>query len=382
MNFEEDIEDNDNYHDIDENHLIIHEKDDHGMDGLSLLFQKLPAFIESGWQLVSSGVLIPDFIRAHPFGKTILTGVAVVLILLPVKLYAFLIAIGFLLGYSAFISVDQDSHTLKIFREKYDSYEKQVSGKRMNTETMNETPKSKLSITPKIDRKLDAMLDRLVKSVIDPWYLPQNKSGQREFQSCVRTSIDAAVMTLIKTIHELQHDSLTLFIYGLTNALVIHMQEFKHFEKSSGKSADFLASDISRRPYYGSIQKEVEHLKQIVSVLLKKLLPKQESKSIIVTSLMKEILASGALWNMMDRVCEPDFINMKIVEKLKVPVSMARNLGPGWNLVVIKSMFELICDCILYVNDSHQRAKHANGFGKWWRIVLLDSYCWTKSQNP
>jgi hypothetical protein len=337
MKLEDDMEAEDDYPNIDEN-LIIHEETEHNMDSLIL---KLPTIIEKIWQILSSGVLIPDFVHAHPLGKPILTGVIILLVLLPMKLYAFLITVGFLLGYSAFASVDQDSQSLKMFGEKYASWETHILNKRKDAQPVEDTLRSKLSITPKIDSRLDTMLDRLVKSVIDPWYLPQNKSGQREFQSCVRTSIDAAVMTLIKTIHDLEHDSLTLFIYGLTNALVIHMQEFKLFEKNSGKSADFLASNLSRRPYYGNVQKEVEHLKQIVSVLLKKLLPKQESKSIIVTSLMKEILAAGALWNMMDRVCEPDFINMKIVEKLKVPLSLNHNLGPGWNLVVIKGTLEV-----------------------------------------
>jgi hypothetical protein len=71
-------------------------------------------------------------------------------------------------------------------------------------------------------------------------------------------------------------------------------------------------------------------------VLLKKLLPRQEARSIVVISLLKEVIASGALWNAMDRICDPDFINLKIVEALKEPADLSSKIEPGWSLVILK----------------------------------------------
>lgn len=296
---------------------------------------RITRLIKTVWEVINSGILIPDAFKGHPYTAPTILALFFLILLFPIKLYFIFTVLGF---FAALFLIDKDDgnrheglqHKFEFISERLNFEESKISSQVPKPTTLN--------ITPRIDSALDVMLDRLVTSLVDSWYMQINKSGQREFQSCIRTTLDAFLMNLKGTVHGLGKDSLTLYIYGITNALNVHMQEFKNFGRSKLETPkEFLSSSQSRRSFFPSTQAEVNHLRQIVLILLKKLLPSQESKSIIVISLVKELIASGALWNAMDRLCDPDFINMKIVETLKEPSDIYKKLEPGWNLVVIKS---------------------------------------------
>jgi len=291
--------------------------------------------VEAGWRVISSGILIPDSLKGHPYTRPILIGALVIFFILPIKLYLLLVTVGLILGILLNPNWEQQgSSATSALRAQYG----QLEGRNIPTEEPRvSTGIAKLSLTPKIDAALDTLLDRLVCSLIDPWYMNQNKSGQRDFQSCVRTTLDVALASLRGIVRDLGKDSMTLFLYGLTNALNVHMQEFKAFCREDVSSSEFLSSPKALRTFCPTMQAEVGHFRQIVSVLLRKLLPRQESQSIVLVALLKEVIGSGALWNAMDRICDPDFINMKIVEAMRGPVpDLAAKLTPGWSLVILK----------------------------------------------
>lgn len=308
----------------------------HGKEDSSLV-----GSLESAWNVLRSGVLIPDSLKGNPYTRPIMILVAALFIVLPVKIYVLILLIGLIAGVVLNPAFDKASPTVAAYKRKFDQIDA-ISFDLPKSPSSSAVPSSsaaRLSLSPKIDATLDVFLDRLVTSLIDPWFMNQNKSGQREFQSCVRSTLDAALANLRTTVGGLGKDSTTLFIYGLTNALNIHMQEYKAFCKTGKTSKEFLLSPEALRTFYSSTQAEVSHFRQIVSVLLKKLLPRQEAKSIVVVSLLKEVIASGALWNAMDRLCDPDFINMKIVDALKEPTDLSTKLEPGWSLVILKGTY-------------------------------------------
>lgn len=305
--------------------------------------------IEKVYQLLSSGLLLPDALRDNPYTRPTLIALSILFILLPIKLYLLLLVTGLILGILMNPRFDDvESPAFKRFKALYTN---EVENRPLPTVEDTNAPvqsSSKLSSSPQIAQALDALLDRLVTSLVDPWYMNQNKSGQRDFQACVRSTLDAALGSLRSTIGGLGKDSMTLFIYGLTNALNIHMQEYKEFCKSGTKDAkEFLLSPSSLRGYFSGTPAEMQHFRQIVSIALKKLLPKQEAQSIVVISLLKELIAAGAFWNAMDRLCDPDFINMKIVEALKEPVAPTEKLEPGWSLVVLKGTWNYMVHSFL-----------------------------------
>lgn len=307
--------------------------------------------MESAWNVIKSGVLIPDSLKGNPYTRPVLILVAALFIVLPIKIYLLLVLIGLIAGIVLNPAFDQSSPTVAAYKQKFDRIDALSFDLVKSPSSTAIAHVNRLSLSPRIDASLDVFLDRLVSSLIDPWFMQQNKSGQREFQSCVRTTLDAALANLRTTVGGLGKDSTTLFIYGLTNALNIHMQEYKAFCKTKKSSKDFLLSAEALRTFYPTTQAEVSHFRQIISVLLKKLLPRQEARSIVVVSLLKEVIASGALWNAMDRLCDPDFINLKIVEALKEPADLSTKLEPGWSLVILKGIIPLIVKIFIFCSD-------------------------------
>lgn len=303
----------------------VEEGDVQGKSAAALIGQ-----IEALWRLISSGALFPDALRGHPHARPVGAACLVLFLALPIKLYLLLVVVGFVLGYA--FMVPEGSRHYAGLQDRYRALE----GREPAAGAAASAAAPSLSISPRIDAALEVLVERLVGSLIDPWFMPQNRSGQREFQACVKTAIDAALMNLKTTVSGLGKDSLTLYLYGLTNALIVHMQEFKAFGRAGGDARAFLGSAEARRTFFPSARAEAGHFRSIVAVLLRRLLPRQEARSIIVVSLLKEVLASGALWGALDRVCDPDFVNLRIVEGLKEKSDLAQKLEPGWSLVVLK----------------------------------------------
>ena len=119
--------------------------------------------------------------------------------------------------------------------------------------------------------------------------------------------------------------------------LFVHMEEFRLFEESKLPLDRFLASGRAKRHQHRSFAEELEHVRQIIALLLKRLLPKQESRSIIVNSLLREVLSSNMLAGFIEKVTDPDFINEMIVKHLGDPSETRPNLAPGNDLVMLKS---------------------------------------------
>lgn len=199
-------------------------------------------------------------------------------------------------------------------------------------------------ISDTVDGRLDIVLDRLVESIISPWFGQLNRSRNREFYTCVRISINAAIQNLLGILSsQPTKDTLTVMLFGLTKALQLHLQEFRHFERilagGTGicdSAEDFLTGPHSHRPFFRTAQEEAEHLKQVSALLLKRLLPRQESRSINLNALLREVIGGNVLWGILDRISDPDFINMEIVKKLQEYPDEPAFVETGWNVIIIK----------------------------------------------
>ncbi len=286
------------------------------------------------WTVFNSGALLPDSLKNNPYTKPTLIALCAIFLILPIKLYLVLVCTGFLLGLLA--SVRDDIMSNAPYQQFKKDYQVRMTSIIFEDKSSPEYARAELSVSRKIHSVLDSFLDRLVNSLIDHWFMPQNKSGQKEFQACVRCTLDQSLLSLRDLISKLSKDSVTLFLYGITNALLVHIQEFKLLAKSGLEDKEFLASPVTKRKHLIHMQAEAIHFRQLTAIALKRLLPKYEASSIVVNSLLKDLISSGAIWNLMDRICDPDFINMKIVQILKEKSDSTPS--PGWNLVVIKGI--------------------------------------------
>lgn len=289
--------------------------------------------IKFGLELIQSRMLLPDAIKWSPYTMPTLVALGAIFVFLPVRVYLLLIVAGIVVGYCLAVP-DPNEEREKSGEEE--SLLRLLFTPMKSVERTERTAAVSLSVSPAIDCALDALVDELIGEIINTWYVPLCKSGNTEFQACVRSTINAAVMNLVRLGSTLTKDTLTLIIYGLTNALIVHMEEFRSLEASRLSLDRFIASGRSRRTHHRHYCEELEHLRQIAGLLLKKLLPKQESRSILLNSLLREVISGNALVVLVDRLADPVFINETIIKLLQSPKEALPTVEAGWNLVIIK----------------------------------------------
>lgn len=288
--------------------------------------------LSSLWRLLRSKNLLPDSLRNHPYTMPVLLGIFLLLLLLPLRLYFVLVLVGVIIGYiyaapeAPIRSRSDENNSLLGFLLTPLKF----------GEKSEKTPVAKLEISPAIDEELDILLEDILKEIVNTWYVPLCKSAESEFQSCVRSTINAAIMNLVKFGSSRNKDMITLMLYGITNALIVHMEEYRGFEASKVPLDHFIASGASRRTHHRTYMDELEHLRQIAGLLLKKLLPRQESRSILLNALLKELISGNALAGMIDRLSDPDFINEQIIKFMQDPSESKPFVESGWNMVVLK----------------------------------------------
>jgi len=282
-------------------------------------------------KLLRERKLLPDYFQRHPSAIYFLISGLALMIVIPIRIHLWLFLVGLIVGYIVSAPLAESGP-----KSKKESTLLNLILAPLKVREKTEREYAKLSISPAIDAELDFFLDSLLKEVIDNWYVPLCLSGEPDFQSCVRSTINAAIMNLIKCASSGNKDTVTLIIYGITNALIVHMEEFRLFEESRLPLDRFLASGRTRRVHHRNFSEDLEHIRQVIALLLKKLLPRNESRSILVNSLLREIISSSLLAGAIEKITEPDFVNEQIVKAFGDSNEILPKLTPGWSIICLK----------------------------------------------
>lgn len=201
--------------------------------------------------------------------------------------------IGFLVGFLSKddqIHVDMELDFKSLLQKIEDGKLLELDGKK----------KDESKFSKPVQKALNYFVERLTKAFISQWYANLNKSGSKEFEKCIYSVIMQASHNLVKYAGIRILDVTTLITFGFTNAFIVHVREYRRFEESKLSVEQFLKlPEImeSSKYEFGNVSSEVVYLQNHASLLLDRLLPKAESGSILVHSLLKEIVASQILWN-------------------------------------------------------------------------------------
>lgn len=274
---------------------------------------------------------LPDILKRNPRSFLIVLGFCMIWVVLP---FRFTVLLAIILAYGGYLLGCASRNDA----ERYPSLNEFVMQWPTSTPCLQ---KSKLEVSPLIDNELDRLLNSLLKSLINPWYIPLCKSSNWEFQASARACCDHAIMTLLKYISTRDRDVVTFIIYGFAKVLLAHLVDYRKFETSRLSWDQFMASQDASQTFFKSYLEELEHLRSVAGLLLSKLLPKTESKGTLLTQLLKEIIASNALSPLIDKLTDPDFINERIVESFSDRNRLMSGLEPGWSVLVLKGLSRL-----------------------------------------
>ncbi|KAH8552767.1 PXA domain-containing protein [Umbelopsis sp. PMI_123] len=171
---------------------------------------------------------------------------------------------------------------------------------------------------PMLTEKTTNLINFTIRDFISLWWGPMNFYKNREFEDEIRITINATVETFERSIQA--HDSndlLLAMLYGVANSLIIHMREYREFEDSQLDLHEFTRRNPSS-PFAQLLSRDEQHqqLRELGYSFIQKMVPKEDLASPIIASFFKEVFASYALESILTLLCDPDYLNLCIVDAL------------------------------------------------------------------
>ncbi|KAG2177712.1 hypothetical protein INT44_008226 [Umbelopsis vinacea] len=171
---------------------------------------------------------------------------------------------------------------------------------------------------PTLTEKTTQLINYTLRDFVSIWWGPMNFYGNKEFEDEIRVTINATVEALERSIQA--HDSndlLLAMLYGVANSLIIHMREYREFEDSQLDLHEFTRRNPSS-PFSQLLSRDEQHqqLRELGYSFIQKMVPKEDLTSPIVAAFFKEVFASYALESALSLLCDPDYLNLCIVDVL------------------------------------------------------------------
>lgn len=169
------------------------------------------------------------------------------------------------------------------------------------------------------------MLDLFIRDYIKVWYEPINFSKSKEVERNVRSSLNGIVMNAIEYFKFISNsnkngDSLMMITYGIANSLIVHLREFRLFKNSKKSVEYYVMSNKDKTSVFSTEELSNETLTQRLSnlaqFLLKRLVPSVDQGSIIMMSILREIVSTSLLLPLVDHFSNPDTLNQVFIDLL------------------------------------------------------------------
>ncbi|XP_033743124.1 sorting nexin-25-like [Pecten maximus] len=167
----------------------------------------------------------------------------------------------------------------------------------------------KVVISRNIDLALQEVIDLSLRDFVLTWYEDLSKD-----QESLLTAIKGDVWIVIKQLSTRlsKVDMMKLITQDVVEKLHSHFTEIR----TAAKSSDSNVGDdrkFSLHPWLASEASERQFLSQLCEVLLLIFLPDNYNGCTTIRHILREIITSSGLQPMVDMVCDPDYINEKLI---------------------------------------------------------------------
>ncbi|CDH50955.1 predicted protein [Lichtheimia corymbifera JMRC:FSU:9682] len=171
---------------------------------------------------------------------------------------------------------------------------------------------------PPLTTAVDKLITYFCRDFVLTWWTPLNPQHDPEFERSVKSTLNGAVHRVEKLLLKQERNDIVMAtLYGIANVLIIHMRECRNLE-SSGMSLEGYTALNSQSPFAQLLSHHEQHqqMRGLSTTMLKRMLPTNDTDSVVLMSLFRELLASHLFDNILDTLSDPDFINYYIVDYL------------------------------------------------------------------
>ncbi|XP_076352448.1 sorting nexin snazarus isoform X1 [Tachypleus tridentatus] len=259
--------------------------------------RKTMKYVKGSVAVAVAGVLL------HYFGKL---GLAIkILEYLGVVAFGFLISCKLMLftGSKYVVDVkepfDGAAHQ-EVLAERYKEYEEIWK---------RESRKQPLLISRNVDAIVHEIIELINRDFVLWWY--EDLVAKHEHVLClIREELWQVLMNFKERLRKM--DEVKFFTNDLICRIYNHFQKIRYSSGNQAEKTPFILS-----PFLISEARELEYLRQMSNFLLVLLLPSKYARCQPVRHLLREIFACKVVYPTVEMICDPDYINRKLVQYLK-----------------------------------------------------------------
>ncbi|KAI8136750.1 PXA domain-containing protein [Fennellomyces sp. T-0311] len=171
---------------------------------------------------------------------------------------------------------------------------------------------------PPLTTIVEQLINYFYRDFVITWWDPLNPEHNPEFERVVRTRLNGSVHRVEKILLKQERNDLVMAtLYGVANVLIIHMRECRNFESSDLSLEGYIDAN-QQSPFAQLMSMDEQHhqMRSLSTTILKRILPPADTDSVVVMSMLRELLATHLFGNILATMSDPDFINGYIVDYL------------------------------------------------------------------
>ncbi|KAF9186141.1 hypothetical protein BGZ50_002634 [Haplosporangium sp. Z 11] len=173
----------------------------------------------------------------------------------------------------------------------------------------------RVCIAPDIDPMVEEMISYTLRDFVN---VPMGLVSQGQHNVPLRASLVAMAMNVSSRLSNMRlPETALLAVFGLQNNFIVHLRAYRELRASKLPIADYVSSYANPDSVLGRCYHKEERLKQFRSTakaVCQALLSKNDQQSVALFAVMQEIMATHVLESTLDHVCDPDYINLSIID--------------------------------------------------------------------
>ncbi|KAF9549535.1 hypothetical protein EC957_003485 [Mortierella hygrophila] len=172
-----------------------------------------------------------------------------------------------------------------------------------------------VNISPDIDPMVEDMITYALRDFVN---VPVGLVSEGQHNVPLRASMVAMAMNLTSRFSNVRlPETALLAVFGLQNNFIVHLRAYRELRASRLPIETYVAAHANPDSVIGRCYHKEERQKQLRSTakaICQALLSKGDQQSKALFAVMQEIMASHVLESTLDYVCDPDFINLSIID--------------------------------------------------------------------
>ncbi|KAF9290500.1 hypothetical protein BGZ68_006874 [Mortierella alpina] len=173
----------------------------------------------------------------------------------------------------------------------------------------------RVNISQDIDPVVEEMISYTLRDFVN---VPVGLVSVGQHNVPLRASLVAMAMNLSSRLTNMRlPETALLAVFGLQNNFIVHLRAYRELRASRMPIEQYVLTHANPDSVLGRCYHKEERLKQFRSTakaVCQALVSKNDQQSVALFAVMQEIMATHVLESTLEHVCDPDYINLSIID--------------------------------------------------------------------